>query len=416
MAHQSPLREHHLLAEAAMLPYGPIDLAIELVETFGELDFEYAALRKAAALLDQPHRAVIEVTGRDRLPFLNNMLTQELKGLDPFHVRPSFWLNRKGRIDADLRVIELPDRTLLELDAHAVDRTLETLNAFIIAEDVHLTDLAERTHRLALQGPTGPILLAAVAQPLEGPAVADLAPDRACTLRIAGHDVIVHRHDSAGVPGLELTMPADAALPVYNQLIENGSPINGNGNNSGKPNRAAPDSLAAKVKLRPIGWLAYNTARIEAGTPLYNIDFGKDALPAETGEDTLHNRVNFKKGCYLGQEVVARMHSLGKPKHVLVALRPVGESRTPEGFPRQPLGGAQVYATPDTALDTPAAAPTDADPIGLVTSSTISPLLGGLPLCFAVLKTAHATEGALVSLPAEGAWIRARVQRTLRST
>ncbi|MEO1512314.1 MAG: hypothetical protein AAFU70_09590, partial [Planctomycetota bacterium] len=72
MAHVSPLRDAHALAEASLRHYGPIDSQVELVETFGELDFEYAAIRKACVLIDQPHRATIEIVGDDRLAFLNN--------------------------------------------------------------------------------------------------------------------------------------------------------------------------------------------------------------------------------------------------------------------------------------------------------------------------------------------------------
>src|SRR4051812_36724439 len=109
MAAVSPLLRWHQQAEAALQTYGPPEAGVQVVETFGELELEYAALRKHCVLIDQPQRGTIQVTGADRLAFLNRMVTQELKGLAPFQVRRSFWLNRKGRIDADLRIIELGD-------------------------------------------------------------------------------------------------------------------------------------------------------------------------------------------------------------------------------------------------------------------------------------------------------------------
>src|SRR5690606_5807885 len=102
MAHVSPLRDHHLQEEASLIPYGPPGTDIELVESYGELDFEYAALRKACVLIDLPSRGVLEVRGGDRVDFLQNMLTQNLRGASPLEagaVRQSFWLNRKGRIE-----------------------------------------------------------------------------------------------------------------------------------------------------------------------------------------------------------------------------------------------------------------------------------------------------------------------------
>lgn len=402
MAHVSPLRERHLQAEATMLPYGPLELGVELVESFGELDFEYAALRKACVLLDQPHRGTIEIVGDDRLPFLNNMVTQELKGLTPCRAVRSFWLNRKGRIEADLRVIELGGRMLVDLDAHAVDRTIESLGSYVIADDVEIRDASDRMHRLALHGPTAIPLLAAIAEHNDdaGPPVSDLTPGAATVLRIAGREVVVDRWDSAGEAGLELTVAADDAPAVYAALIDAGQPhLNGESNGSG-----SGSTLAERIKLRPAGWLAYNTARIEAGTPLFNVDFSTDSLPAETGRATLADRVSFTKGCYLGQEVVARMHSLGKPKQTLVGLKPAGpDLRDEQGFCRQPVGGAPVFAASD---------PTG-DAVGAVTSSTVSPMLGGEPVCFAIVKARHAEEGTPLVVPAEGVRLTAPVRTDL---
>lgn len=381
MAHISPLRERHLQAEATTLAYGPIGLHIELVESFGELDFEYAAIRKACVLLDLPHRGTLEIVGDDRHEFLNSMLTQEIKGLKPFRSRPSFWLNKQGRIVADLRVLELGDRTLIDLDVHAADATVESLNGYVITEDVEIRDAGDRLHRLALHGPTAIDLLIAAATQRDGVPLADLTPYSACTVEIAGHEVIVERADTTGEVGLELTLDTDSAGEVYDHLVELGQPHDGED----------AGSVASRVKLRCAGWLAYNTARIEAGTPLFNVDFSTASLPGETG--LLESRVSFTKGCYLGQEIVARMHNLGKPKQRLVAFKPGGEAlRDEEGLARQPVGGASVFlAGADTG-----------DQIGVTTSSTISPMLGGVPVCFAIVNGRHADPGTPLAVHAEG--------------
>ena len=118
----------------------------------------------------------------------------------------------------------------------------------------------------------------------------------------------------------------------------------------------------------------------------------------------LDSRVSFTKGCYLGQEIVARMHSLGKPKQVLVAFSPGGDDATgPDGFPRQPIGGEHVFLGVD---------PTG-DPVGVVTSSTVSPMLGGKPACFAVVKSAHADTGTELAVHAEGAVLTGPVREGL---
>jgi folate-binding protein YgfZ len=148
-------------------------------------------------------------------------------------------------------------------------------------------------------------------------------------------------------------------------------------------------AIGARVGLRPAGWHAFNIARIEAGSPLYYIDFGPDSLPAETG--VLEDRVSFKKGCYLGQEVVARMHSRGHSKQVLVGVDFDTVPDPTTGFPLQPLGGTPVHlATPVTGKD---------EPVGMVTSSTLSPMNGSRPVALVQLKQAHIAPGTALVVP-----------------
>ena len=170
--------------------------------------------------------------------------------------------------------------------------------------------------------------------------------------------------------GLELIVPASEALNIYTSFVERAGEHDGHG----APH--AGEAAARPARLRPIGWHAYNIARIEAGTPVYLIDFGPDSLPAQSG--VLHDRVNFKKGCYLGQEIVARMHSRGHSKSQLIAIRfePEESSRDPEtGLPPQPVTGAAVLLA--------AAEPME---IGTITSSTLAPMLSSSPIAFAHLK------------------------------
>lgn len=394
MTLKSPLLPHHRARGASTIPYAdPRDpgRAAEVVETFGALETEYAALRKGCALFDLPHRGVVLVRGADRLDFLNRMVTQELRDLAPWRARHSFWLNRKGRIDADLRVTNLEDHLRLELDVHAAGRTIEALTSYLFTEDVAFDNAAEELHRLALHGPAAILLLAAVGEPVAGPAIEGLADLEACRVRIAGREVLVERDDACGEIGLELTCLAAGAADVYQALRDAGeAPTPG----AGAPR---PTELSARARLRPAGWHAFNIARIETGTPLFNLDFGEDNLPHETG--VLRDRVSFKKGCYLGQEVVARMESLGQPKQKLVALR-FEEEADPE-LP-QPVSGADVAPANEPGKS-----------CGHVTSSTISPMLGAVPVCFAMVRTAHAAPGTRLSVAAHTTRIGATVQPQL---
>ncbi|MCC5785799.1 MAG: aminomethyltransferase family protein [Phycisphaerales bacterium] len=388
MATISPLRDRHERAGAAFLPWGTPENAVEVVETYGEVAIEYAAIRRGCGLIDLPARAVVEITGADRVDFLNRMLTAPLAGVGPMHTRRSFWLNRKGRIDADLRLVELGDRMLVDVDSHAAGRLVSTLTDFVFTEEVEIRDRSSELHRFGLHGPTGPALLEACAELVEGETPSALKPGSGCVLRIAGHRVVVERDDLCGICGLHLTLPVGGVEEVFETLVRTGHTEHG----AARAERELAGEEAGGFRLRPIGWAAFNVARIEAGTPLYYIDYGPNSLPHETG--VVEDRVSFTKGCYLGQEVVARMHSRGGVKQRLVALRFPSLGAIPPGDPGpQPETGSAIL---------PHDAPPDAKPVGAVTSSTISPMLGGELIALAMVRSAHTAPGTKLLVQAIG--------------
>jgi len=335
----------------------------ELVATLGDLESEYAAVRRGAGLLDSPHRATIHITGSDRRDFLNRMVTQELKDLDAGVARQTFWLNRRGRIVADLLLAEMGDHVLVCLDVHGADKAVESLGEFLFTEDVEITEVTETFHHLALHGPQAAKVIAAAADDPDDPddpKIADM-PDLTCkTVTIGGIEVAAIRCDQTGGPGFELVMQRVDAEAVWDALLAAGLTLG-----EGRP------------RVRPIGWHAFNIARIEAGTPLFNIDFGSDSLAHETG--LIGQRVSFTKGCYLGQEIVARTENLGRPKQRLVGLRPDRDLL--------PDAGAEVVNA-------------DGKAVGAVTSSTLSPMLGAVPIAFAMVR--HAAIEHPVRVAAEG--------------
>jgi len=147
----------------------------------------------------------------------------------------------------------------------------------------------------------------------------------------------------------------------------------------------------AKRPLRPAGWAVFNTTRIEAERPLFGIDFDESVLPAETGPATLARAVSFTKGCYVGQEVVARMHARKQVAKQLVGLRLDDDSL--------PVAGAQVYDEAGNA-------------VGGITSSTISPVLSRAAVCLGFVKKPFFEEGTVVQVPAEGQMRKATVVKT----
>jgi folate-binding protein YgfZ len=381
--HQSPLHEHHTRMEAFFLPYGSPEDACEVVETFGDLDMEYASIRKGCVIFDQPHVGTIEARGEDRGTFLNSMLTAKFDDLAPGESRWAFWLNRKGRIDADLRIAQLTDKMLIAADRHLCPATANALNDFIFTEEASVEDVSDRYHRLAIHGPTAVKLLENICTSTDSP-LSGLQEHSHIHIDIEGTRILVERQDLTGEIGLELVIPTDQTRMVYDKLLGAA--------------QEHPD-----LKARPSGWLAINTARIEAGHPMFNLDFGATNLPVESG--IIEKRVSFTKGCYLGQEVVARMHARQACNKKVVAIRFEDERVTVENPEiHQPITGSQIFELGKVGET----------PIGSVTSSTISPMLGAMPICFAMLKSAFIESGTQLSVSAEGEMITGTVQESLR--
>lgn len=371
----------HRDAEALLIPYGPsggeggASGELLMVGAFEAVGIEYASIRRGCGIFDQPNRATLVVRGGDRIEFLNRMLTQELspkKGFVEFCARDSFWLSRKGRIDADLQVMNLPERVVLDVDAHALARAKSGLESYVITEDVVIADESEQWHRIALHGPASAAIVAGAGEHVAGSRVDGIGVGEVGVVRIAGAETIIERRDSLGEIGLELLVPIEHAVRVY-------------------------EALATREGTRRIGWHAINIARIEAGTAQYYLDFGPDSLPHETG--VLRDRVSFTKGCYLGQEVVARMESLGHPKQRLVAL----EIDARGDSPQSETGTAVLASDSD-----------DGAVVGAVTSSCVSPMLGDRPIALAMMKWSHSMLGTKVWLSVAGARIGAAVRENLR--
>ena len=340
---------------------------IEIVDSFGQYEAEYASIRKGVGVMALPQTGVVEVTGSERLEFLHRMLTADMNSLLPGQSRRAFLLNKAGRIVADAAVLHEADRSYLLTDAFQAPRLAGELESYLFTEDVAIRHTGDEWFHLALHGPAA----AALVRRACGQTVADLEVSQHCRVTFADETSICFRRDETGSPGLHLLVARGGVAAVYKALL------------AAVDDEHTGDDL--RGRCRPIGWQAYNTARIEAGTPLYYIDFGPDSLPHETG--VLHEAVSFTKGCYLGQEIVARMQSLGHPKRVLVGLKSTEN--------RLPIAGSEVFE-PDGDTDRPG------DIVGAVTSSTISPMLGGVAIAMAMVKWAKHQPGTRLIVPAEG--------------
>jgi folate-binding protein YgfZ len=372
----NPLQPLHEQAQAEFQPYDQL----QIVSTFGQPQAEYAAVRKACGMMDQPQRGVLELSGKDRHSFLNNLITNQVwnketkQGLTAGSGVYAFYLNTKGRIVCDMNVLETGEQLWLDMDARLIEPVSAALGKFLFSEKVGIASRVGSLHQIALHGPGGPDLLGAACGQGERAAEFVALPMLGSTrVKLFDADAIVWRDDPTGAPGLHLIVPAEKAPAVWNGLLERFGAMLEHG----------------KRALRPMGWAIFNTTRIEGGRALFGVDFDDTLLPAETGE--FARAVSVTKGCYLGQEIVARMYARKQVARQIAGLRLENDAL--------PIAGSRVYDNQQNE-------------IGGITSSTISPLLSNAAICLALLKKPFFAPDTVVRVPAEGAMREARVVTT----
>ncbi len=322
--------------------------APSLVPDDGDVPGEYQAALTGAGLYDHRHRGLIQVTGRDRASWLNNLVTNVIKTLEPGQGNYAFALNVKGRILFDLNMLVLPDALWLDIDRRLVNKALAHLERHIISEDVQLLDRSAEFARFALLGPAA----ATIAEALGVTEVSSLPQIATRPATLVQKNRLLMRHDFPGVWGAELFVEAADADAVWNRLLEIGSP----------------------VSLCPVGHSAVEALRIEAGIPASVQDIDEDVLPAETQQ--LARAVSFKKGCYLGQEVVERMRSHHVLARKLMSLSLAGPVNVPS-----PLHAGELEA-------------------GRLTSASPSPATGHW-IGLGYVKLAHSADATLLSAGTE---------------
>ncbi|MFP4222879.1 MAG: YgfZ/GcvT domain-containing protein [Phycisphaeraceae bacterium] len=381
------LRELQQQADAEWMSYGPPEEGgAEIAATFGHYPAEYAAIRQRVGIAHLPQRGLVRLTGADAADFLHRLVSQDINGLQPGRTRRALQLTAKGRIVADLLVHRREDALLVETDRIDVPQLTEVLSSRLFAEDVIMEEISGSRTALSLHGPAALALLRASSEAADELANG-LEPGENRELSLLGRTVLVHRRDVCGVMGLHLWAEAESAAELWQALLEKAG-------FDAEAEREADEQYAQRrrqtLRGRPVGWMAINTCRIEAGTPMFHIDFGPDSLPGEV-VPVQEEAVSFSKGCYLGQEIVARMQSLGHPARVLVALE--------LGTDKLPVAGTQVLDPQD---------PTEV--IGGITSSALSPVQGNVAIALAMMKWDRHEPGSKVAVIAEQTAIEGEVR------
>jgi folate-binding protein YgfZ len=262
---------------------------------FGNPREEYAAAVSEAAIFDWSDHGLIELTGKDRVNFLHGFCTNDIKRLAVGQGCEAFATNVKGRIVGHIWIEA--DTTALRLDAGpgTPSRLCTHLERYIINEDVTVADISADWGELLVMGPSA------------ARAISDDAGDVVGPLR--------HLNGQLNADG------AHGPIRVCHRNV---------GSRAAYVVCAPRSALAAvwdgfcKAGVRPAGNAAWSALRIEAGLPLYGVDLTDENLAQEAGRT--QTAISFTKGCYLGQEPIARIDAMGHVNRELRSLRIAGES------------------------------------------------------------------------------------------
>jgi aminomethyltransferase len=322
---------------------------LEVAAHYGSPLDEHRLLRRSCGVADRSWMPALQLTGEDRARFLNGLATCDVKTPSSGQGCYGFLTDAKGKILADVAILVEEERLLLELPPGRARAIAEHLQKYIIADRVEVNPIDDEVG-LAVVGP-------AARQRLEALVGEDALPEHDWEHRrvsLLGREVLVCQHPRLGAAGFLMRAPAAAAADLFGDLVRH----------------------RASGEVTAVGYLAMEMARVEEGLPLLGVDLGEDTLPQETG---FVEAVSYTKGCYLGQEVVARIHYRG---HVNRHLR--GVVLEGDGLP--PAGAAVTL---------------DGEGVGTVTSPVRSPELGR-PIALSLIHRKASDPGTRVEVESSG--------------
>jgi folate-binding protein YgfZ len=327
----------------------------EIVADYGHPIREHTCLLAAAGILDLGFRGRLCLTGADRGRFLHGQVTNQVKDLPARAGCYAALVSAKGKLQGDLNIFNLEDEFLLDFEPGLTEAVTQRLQDYIIADDVQVLDVASHYGLLSIQGPRAHTL------------VQSLLPGPGLTLPAQPHQVTLFHHpDHAGdfycmnlprttAPGYDLYVPTPALETLARHLAAAAGPLEGG----------------------LCGWDALETRRIESGLPRFGMDGDMDAsnLAPETGIDD--RAISYAKGCYIGQEIIARIRTYGQVTKKLRGFKLAPALATLPGK------GSKLFVNDQEA--------------GYLTTATRSPALNA-PIALGYVRRQHDLTGAVLSL------------------
>jgi folate-binding protein YgfZ len=270
----------------------------EAVADYGDWLAEHAALRRAAGVIDLGFRGRLCLTGADRVRLLNGQVTNDVKNLATGAGCHAAFCSPKGRLVADAFIYALAQELLLDFEPGLTAALAQRLEHHIVAEDVQVVDVSPYYGLFSVQGPRAAEVITRLgifpeppAHPLALVSVAD------ATLG----EIYLMNQPRLGGSGYDLFVPTDALGAVFDKLV----------------------AATRDVGGRAVGFTAFEAARFEAGIPRFGVEMDETNLPPEAGLD--RDAISYTKGCYTGQETIARIRTYGSVTKALRGLRLANE-------------------------------------------------------------------------------------------
>lgn len=306
----------------------------------------------AVFFVDRSDRGRLRLTGRDRQSFLQGMVTGDVARLHPGQGCYAFMLDATGHILADMRVLCAESHLLLDVEPGLAPFVAATLDRYLIMEKCRIADVTDETAQVFVGGAAAPEVLAQ-----RGISGSNLwAEGQNAALSIGGVEATVAATRLIPGPGFDIYAPADARAEVIEDLREAG--------------------------VAEITAAALDAFRVEAGVPRQGVDMNEKVLAPETAQQT--RAISYRKGCYIGQEIVARIDARGHTNRTFAGFLLEGE--------RVPENGEKVMA--------------DGREVGWTTSCVLSPTLHR-PIALGYLRQEHAQPGTSVVIGDERAVVAA---------
>lgn len=330
----------------------------EVVARVGPLEDDYAAIRHRAGAIDLSHRTIVRVTGNDRTKFLQGIISNDATLLAPGRGLYATVLTFKGKMETDLTVYALKDALWVDAEPEVSEKLLRLLNRYTIGTDAKIESLSGRYGLLGVYGPNAATTIESILPGVRLPTAA-LGVVEGMGRE---HPAVVAESGYPGTPGYRILLPADALPAAWSAIV---------GSDGGSP-------------VKAVGMDALEAVRIEAGVPRFGSDMSEENFPPEARIED--RAISYTKGCYMGQETIARIKTYGHVNRLLVGLLPDTEQPITHGAPLYHPDVTSVLREHKEA--------------GYVTSSIVSPALKRV-IALGYVHRTLATPGTTVSVGSE---------------